>query len=285
VAAALLAACPAVAVLATSREPLGLPAEAVFPIPPMAIPPGDAGPGTPLETYDAALLFLARAEQAVPGLTVTPSDVPVVARICRRLDGLPLAIELAASRQKVLSVAEIDKRLADRFRLLRRPTAADDVPARQRTLRATIDWSYALLEQPERRLLHRLSVFSGGFGLTRWRTSAPATGSTRRRCSTCSPGWSTSRWWSAGRTRAAPGTGCWTPSPPSPGSAAPSTRTRSGCGRATSGTTWRWPPAPTRSCGDPARPSGWRAWTPSRTTSAPPCAGAWRRPTRRRRWT
>jgi predicted ATPase len=165
VAAALLAACPTVAVLATSREPLGLPTETVLPIPPMAIPPGDAGPGTPLETYDAALLFLARAEQAVPGLVVSPSDVPVVARICRRLDGLPLAIELAASRRKVLSVAEIDERLADRFRLLRRPTADDDVPARQRTLRATIDWSFALLEEPERRLLHRLSVFSGGFGL------------------------------------------------------------------------------------------------------------------------
>jgi predicted ATPase len=165
VAAPLLAACPTVAVLATSREPLGLPAESVFPVPPMGTPPEDADPATALEAYDAALLFLARAERAVPGLVVSPSDVPVVARICRRLDGLPLAIELAASRQKVLSVAEIDERLADRFRLLRRPTADDDVPARQRTLRATIDWSYALLEEPERRLLQRLSVFSGGFGL------------------------------------------------------------------------------------------------------------------------
>jgi predicted ATPase len=163
VAAALLEACPAVAVLATSREPLGLPAETVFPVPPMGIPPGDAGP-TALEAYDATRLFLARAEGAVPGLVVSPSDAPVVARICRRLDGLPLAIELAASRRKVLSVAEIDERLADRFRLLRRPTT-DDVPARQRALRAAIDWSYALLEEPERRLLQRLSVLSGGFGL------------------------------------------------------------------------------------------------------------------------
>jgi len=165
VAASLLAACPTVAVLATSREPLGLPAETVFPVPPMGTPPGDAGPAAALAAYDAVLLFLARAERAVPGLVVAPSEVPVVARICRRLDGLPLAIELAASRLKVLSVAEVDERLADRFRLLRRPTADDGVPARQRTLRATIDWSYALLEEPERRLLHRLSVFSGGFGL------------------------------------------------------------------------------------------------------------------------
>jgi predicted ATPase len=164
VAAALLAACPTVAVLATSREPLALPAETVLPVPPMGIPPEDAVPATALETYDASLLFLARAERAVPGLVVSPSDAPVVARICRRLDGLPLAIELAASRRKVLSVAEIDERLADRFRLLRRP-ADDDAPARQRTLRAAIDWSYALLEEPERRLLQRLSVFAGGFGL------------------------------------------------------------------------------------------------------------------------
>jgi predicted ATPase len=85
-------------------------------------------------------------------------------RICRRLDGLPLAIELAASRLKVLSLTEIDERLADRFRLLRRVATAD-VPPRQRTLRATIDWSYGLLDEPERCLLRRLSVFAGGFGL------------------------------------------------------------------------------------------------------------------------
>jgi predicted ATPase len=164
VATALLEACPAVALVATSREPLGLPSETVFPVRSMGIPPRATDPPEVLQTYDATRLFLARAQRAAPGLAVSPSDARVLVRICRRLDGLPLAIELAASRLKVLSVAEIDERLADRFRLLRR-VAADDVPERQRTLHAAIDWSYGLLDEPERCLLRRLSVFAGGFGL------------------------------------------------------------------------------------------------------------------------
>jgi non-specific serine/threonine protein kinase len=129
----------------------------------MGTPAGDAD-GDALRAHDATRLFLARAERALPGFSVSRSDAAVVARVCRRLDGLPLAIELAASRLKVLSVAEVDERLADRFRLLRRLPAAG-VPERQRTLRAAIDWSYGLLDEPERRLLRRLSVFAGGFGL------------------------------------------------------------------------------------------------------------------------
>ena len=164
VAAALLETCPAVALVATSREPLGLLPETVFPVPSMGIPPGATDPPEALQAYDATRLFLARAQRAAPGLAVSPSEAGVVVRICRRLDGLPLAIELAASRLKVLSAAEIDERLADRFRLLRR-AAADDVPERQRTLWAAIDWSYGLLDEPERCLLRRLSVFAGGFGL------------------------------------------------------------------------------------------------------------------------
>jgi predicted ATPase len=164
VAAALLEACPAVALVATSREPLGLPPEMVFPVPSMGIPPGATDPPGALQAYDGTRLFLARAQRAAPGLAVPPSDADLVVGICRRLDGLPLAIELAASRLKVLSLTEIDERLADRFRLLRR-VAADDVPQRQRTLWAAIDWSYGLLEEPERCLLRRLSVFAGGFGL------------------------------------------------------------------------------------------------------------------------
>ena len=164
VAGALLEACPAVALVATSREPLGLPPETVFPVRSMGIPPRATDPPEALEAYDATRLFLARAQRAAPGLAVAPADADDVVRICRRLDGLPLAIELAASRLKVLSLAEIDERLADRFRLLRR-VATDDVPQRQRTLWAAIDWSYGLLDEPERCLLRRLSVFAGGFGL------------------------------------------------------------------------------------------------------------------------
>jgi predicted ATPase len=149
--------------MATSREPLGLDAETVFPVPPMGIPPQDAVSGETLRAFDGTRLFLARAERAVPGLAVSPSDARAVARLCARLDGLPLAIELAASRLKVLSVAEIDERLADRFRLLRRAGTAH-MPERQRTLRAAIGWSYELLDEPERRLFRRLSVFAVGFG-------------------------------------------------------------------------------------------------------------------------
>jgi non-specific serine/threonine protein kinase len=163
VAAALTQSCPEVAILATSREPLGLPSETVFPVPPMGVPPADTDSQETLRAFDATRLFLARAERAVPGLAVPPADARAVARLCASLDGLPLAIELAASRLKVLSVAEIDERLADRFRLLRRVPAAG-VPERQRTLRAAIDWSYELLDEPERRLFRRLSVFAGGFG-------------------------------------------------------------------------------------------------------------------------
>jgi non-specific serine/threonine protein kinase len=163
VAAALSEACPEVAVLATSREPLGLASETVFPVPPMAIPPEDADSHEALRAFDATRLFLTRAERAVPGLALSPSDGRAVARLCARLDGLPLAIELAASRMKVLSVAEIDERLADRFRLLRH-AGATQLPERQRTLRAAIDWSYELLDEPERRLFRRLWVFAGGFG-------------------------------------------------------------------------------------------------------------------------
>jgi predicted ATPase len=163
VAAALAEACPEVAVLATSREPLGLASETVFPVPPMGIPPADTDSQETLRAFDATRLFLARAERAVPGLAISPSDARAVARLCASLDGLPLAIELAASRMKVLSVAEIDERLADRFRLLRRVGTAE-VPERQQTLRAAIDWSYELLDEPERRLFRRLSVFAGGFG-------------------------------------------------------------------------------------------------------------------------
>ena len=164
VAGALLEACPAVALVATSREPLGLPPETVFPVPALGIQPRATDPTEALQAYDATRLFLARAQRAAPGLVDSPSDADLVVRICRRLDGLPLAIELAASRLKVLSLTEIDERSADRFRLLRRVATAD-VPPRQRTLRATIDWSYGLLDEPERCLLRRLSVFAGGFGL------------------------------------------------------------------------------------------------------------------------
>jgi predicted ATPase/DNA-binding SARP family transcriptional activator len=170
----LLQAGPAVRVLATSREVLGVPGEVVWPVPPLAVP-GVADPDVArprlstadglapemLAGYDAVRLFVERATAADPGFVLDSTSAPVVAELCRRLDGLPLAIELAAARVRALPPAELAARLGDRFRLLAGGGRATD--PRQQTLRATIDWSWELLDDADRRLLRRLSVFSGGW--------------------------------------------------------------------------------------------------------------------------
>jgi predicted ATPase len=138
-------------VLATSREPLGDPAELVWPIPEMS------------QADDAIRLFAERGARSLPGYRVDERDRAAVAEICRRLDGLPLAIELAAARLNVLAPAQIAERLHDRFRLLTRGNRG--APARQRTLRAAVDWSYALLSDDEQLALAQSSVFAGGFDL------------------------------------------------------------------------------------------------------------------------
>jgi len=126
-------------------------------------PPG-AGPGPAvLVGYDAVRLFAERAAAADPGFVLDGASGPLVAELCRRLDGLPLAIELAAARVRALPLPELAARLEDRFRLL--AGGGRTVDPRQQTLRATIDWSWALLAEPDRRLWRRLSVFSGGWTL------------------------------------------------------------------------------------------------------------------------
>jgi predicted ATPase len=159
VVARLLAALPALKVLATSRAPLRLGGEREYTVPPMPPPPEAADPEHILR-YEAVALFADRAEAAYPGFEVDARVAPAVAAICRRLDGLPLAIELAAARMKVLSPDEILARLDDRFGLLIGGTR--DAPARHRTLREAIAWSYDLLSEPARRLFRRLAVCSGG---------------------------------------------------------------------------------------------------------------------------
>ena len=159
---ALLTACPRLRLLATSREPLGVAGETDYPVPPLS---GGAAAGEPerLLASDAVSLFLARARAARPRLVIDDAALAAAGRICAELDGLPLAIELAAARAKALSFPEIEARLADRFRFLvswRRLT-----PARHQTLREAMDWSYQLLAPEEQSLLQRLAVFSGGFTL------------------------------------------------------------------------------------------------------------------------
>jgi predicted ATPase/DNA-binding SARP family transcriptional activator/tetratricopeptide (TPR) repeat protein len=162
----LLQAGPGLRVLATSRELLGVAGEVVWPVPPLAVPDaagadGDGAAPEALAGYDAVRLFAERAAAADPAFTLDAATAPVVAELCRRLDGLPLAIELAAARTRALPVAEIAARLGDRFRLL--GGGGRTVDPRQQTLRATVDWSWELLEEPDRRLWRRLSVFSGGW--------------------------------------------------------------------------------------------------------------------------
>ena len=162
VAEALLGACGRLRVLATTRERLGAPGEVVWRIPPLTLPDAPALPEAFVGS-DAVQLFCQRAAALQPGFLPTPDNIDAIVAICRRLDGNPLAIELAAARVVALPPAEIAARLDDRFALLEAgPTTA---PARQRTLRATLEWSHQLLSAPERAMLARLAVFTGSFPL------------------------------------------------------------------------------------------------------------------------
>ena len=155
----LLGECPGLRVLATSREPLGITGETLWPVDPLALPPEDTDPADAL-TYPAVRLLADRARAARPGFTVDTATAPTVIHVCRSLDGMPLAIELAAARLRTMSLDQLAARLDDRFRLL---TGGSRMALpRHQTLRAVVDWSWDLLADDERTLLRRLSVFSGG---------------------------------------------------------------------------------------------------------------------------
>jgi non-specific serine/threonine protein kinase len=170
---ALLRACPRLRILASSRESLNIAGETVFRVPSLTVPDPRSVAATPetLNRYESARLFLDRAAAAAPAFTVSPANAPAVAQICHRLDGIPLAIELAAARVKVLPVEQIAARLDDRFRLL--TGGSRTALPRQQTLRALIDWSYDLLPPAERALFQRLSVFVGGWTLEAAEAVAP----------------------------------------------------------------------------------------------------------------
>jgi predicted ATPase/DNA-binding SARP family transcriptional activator len=161
-AGALLSSSPGLQVLATSREPLGVPGEAACPVPPLALP-SDHGDPAVIAGTPAVRLFLDRGASARPGAGLADAPVAVIGRICRELDGLPLAIELAAARTSTLSVEDVGAHLADKFRFLayRRPVA----DRRHQALKAAIEWSYELLPAAEQDVFGQLSVFAGDFGL------------------------------------------------------------------------------------------------------------------------
>jgi predicted ATPase/class 3 adenylate cyclase len=155
--------CPSIRMLATSREPLGIDGERVYRVPSLTVPCSDAACADDLAGSDAVELFLARARMHDPRFVVDDGTAPLVATLCRRLDGIPLALELAAARLSAMSVQQISQRLDQRFRLL--TGGSRNAMPRQQTLQATVDWSFGLLTNPERDTLTRLSVFVGGFEL------------------------------------------------------------------------------------------------------------------------
>jgi predicted ATPase/DNA-binding CsgD family transcriptional regulator len=162
--APVLAACPRLKLLVTSRAALRLRIEREMPVPPLATPEDGGAPVVEeLATVPSVALFVARAQERLPDFALTPDNAPAVAAICRRLDGLPLAIELAAGRLPLLPPAALLTRLDHALALL--GGGPRDAPERQRTLRATLDWSYHLLDDGEQALLQRLTVFAGGWTL------------------------------------------------------------------------------------------------------------------------
>jgi predicted ATPase/DNA-binding CsgD family transcriptional regulator len=162
--ARLLGACPALQVLATSRAPLQVRGEQEAPVEPLSLPPADADSSFEvMSESDAIRLFVERTRAVRPGFDLDPANAGTVAAVCRHLDGLPLAIELAAARMKILSVEALLAQLSNRLRVL--SGGPRDLPTRQQTIRDAIGWSYGLLEPQTQRLFRRLSVFAGGWTL------------------------------------------------------------------------------------------------------------------------
>lgn len=161
---ALISACPRLRILATSREPLNVAGEAHWPVPPLSAPRAGRPPTVEeLTGYESARLFVDRARSRSPAFELTPENAGAVADICRKLDGVPLALELAAARVGTLSAAQISVRLSDSLKLL--TGGSRTAQPRQQTIRGALDWSHELLEGSEERLFRRLSVFAGGWTL------------------------------------------------------------------------------------------------------------------------
>jgi predicted ATPase/DNA-binding CsgD family transcriptional regulator/tetratricopeptide (TPR) repeat protein len=160
---ALMRSCPRTRLLVTSREPLGIGGEHIFRVPPLPVPPDDLAVPSQLAAFESVQLFAEHAAMRRPGFVLDEDNAAAVASVCARLDGIPLALELAAARLGSLSVPEISSRLGQRLRLLTGGSRTG--PPRHQTLRALIDWSYDLLNPEEQMVLDRLSVFAGGWTL------------------------------------------------------------------------------------------------------------------------
>ncbi len=204
---ALLQAAPGARFLATSREPLNIVGEQTYPLRPLSLPDPAAG-ADGIARSEAIRLFVQRAQLQRPNFALDARQAPAVVRVCTRLDGIPLALELAAARIGTLPVAKIAERLDDRFRLLS-GGAVTGLP-RQQTLRAMVDWSFDLLSAAEKAMFARLAVFAGGFALEPRRTCARSARLRSATSSICCRAWSRSRWSPSTPTRIV--IACWRPS-------------------------------------------------------------------------
>ena len=238
---AIVRRCPRVHLLATSREPLGIGGETIYRVPSLSLP----GPGDPVPSAsgssDAVALFADRARANGVALAVDEQAGPVVVSVCRRLDGMPLAIELAAARLRSMSLAELHDRLDQRFRLL--TGGSRTALERQQTLRATVGWSYSLLTGAEQLLLGACRCSPAASAWTRPRRCAGPVTWTCWMSPTCSGRWWTRAWWWPSPPGPGCGTGCWRRSgcsPPS-GSSRPARRRPPRSPQRTARISWRWP--------------------------------------------
>ncbi len=266
---AILRRCPRVHLIATSREPLGIGGEALYRVPSLSLPGSSDSGVAAAGSSDAVALFVDRARAQGASLTLDEQTIPLIVAICRRLDGLPLAIELAAARLRSLSLSGLHDRLDQRFRLLTGGNRA--ALARQQTLRATVEWSYSLLNAAEQQLLGRLSVFAESFALDA-AEGVCGFGDIEVFDVTDLLGALVDKSLVLAEPSGEPfATGCWRRSGSSPRNGSPRpawTRPRPSR-RPTAATTCpslrRWP----RTWPDPTRAAGSRGWT----TTRPTCAG------------
>ncbi|MDP8969341.1 MAG: hypothetical protein M3N52_02320, partial [Actinomycetota bacterium] len=268
----LLRRCPRLTVLATSRELLAIDGEQAWPVPPLPVPARTAREPRAVLEAAAVALFTDRARAARPDFSLDEDAAPAVAEICRGLDGLPLAIELAAARVPALIVGDLAEHLGQRFTVLTAVRRTET--ERHRTLRAVVDWSYGLLEEPQRRVFERLSVFSGGWTM-------------RDAAAVCSVDDPPAQQMVEIVASLAEKSMVVTPSPGGPsryvllgpcGSTGPSdcrpAATASGWDGPTPSTSWPLPSRPTWDCGAPTRARGCSDWAPTWTTCGPPTPGA-----------
>jgi predicted ATPase/DNA-binding SARP family transcriptional activator len=266
---ALLGSCPRMRILSTSREPLGVRGELSWLVPPLSAPGAkQSSTVEELEGYESARLFADRASKRHPDFALTPENAQAVGQVCGELEGIPLAIELAAARVGTLSAEQISARLGHSIKLL---TSGDQTAGhRHQTLRAALDWSYELLGQPERALFSRLSVFAGGFTLETAESVGAGGGIededvlnllgelvekslvVAEEC------------WERGRA-----TGCWSLLDNTDGSSSRKTRRRSKRHAGTLIGTWRSPRRQTESRAVRAMPGGWSGWTLNTTICGP----------------